>query len=113
MLANALPTIETVRPRKRSRNSRSASTRRLCSSLLLPVALQARVGLPERHRLLVRLEVGAEIACGLLVELLLAHPVADALGPLAQARSQLDEVPLDVVEDAEVDQRQPFRLASL
>ena len=51
---------ETVRPRKSRRNSRSARTPRLLSAFL-PVALQAGVRLPERHRLLVRLSVRAEV----------------------------------------------------
>src|SRR5215218_8589915 len=103
MFAKEPPTNEMVRPRKRSRNSRSARAPSLRNSrALLPVALQPGVGLPERHRLLVRVAVG----CGLRLELLLARAGADAVGPLAQSRAQLREVSLDVVGDAEVDQRQ-------
>src|SRR4051812_28109757 len=110
--ANALPTNEIVRPEKRSRNSRSASGPRLRSALL-PVAHEPRVGLPERHRLLVGLAVVAQVGGGLRPELLLARAVADALGPLVQPRAELGEVPLDVVGDAEVDQREPLRPAVL
>src|SRR5215208_1354371 len=108
MFANALPTNEMVRPRKSRRNSRSARAPRLRSALL-PVALQPGVGLPERHSLLVRLAVGAEVGGRGLLEFLLARAGANAVGPLAQARAQLGEVPLDVLGDAEVDQREPFR----
>ena len=40
-------------------------------------------------------------------------PVADALGPLVQAAAELLEVALDVLEDAEVDQRQSLGCAPL
>src|SRR5215216_6285817 len=93
----------------KARPSRGRRRKRRLGSALLPVALQPGVGLPERHRLLVRLAVRAEVGCGLRLELLLACAGANAVCPLAQARAQLREVPEDVLGDAEVDQRQSFR----
>ena len=43
----------------------------------------------------------------------LVHPVADAVGPAAHRGAQRVEVALDVVEDAEVDQGEAARRASL
>src|SRR5262249_42793757 len=106
MFAKALPTYEVVVLRKRRRNSRSCSGPRSGRRTLVPVALQPRVRLPERHRLLVGVQVGAEVARRGLRELPFARAVADAAGPLAEADAQLGEVALDVLGDAEMDQRQ-------
>ena len=43
----------------------------------------------------------------------LVHPVADPVGPAPKRRAERLEVALDVVEDAEVDEREPPRRASL
>src|SRR5215213_3051445 len=106
--ATAVPRRETSWPVNRRRNSRPASGPSL-GSMLLPVALQPRVGLPEWHRLLVALAIAGELGGRLGLELLLAGAVADALGPLAQAAAQLAQVALDVTGDAEVDQREALR----
>ena len=42
-------------------------------------------------------------------ELVLGRSVANALGPQPQPPAQLGEVPRDVLEDAEMRQRQPLR----
>src|SRR5436309_7608409 len=97
-----------------SRNASSSPSSAGCSlGLLLPVALEPGVRLPERHRLLVRRAVVPEVRRGGRLELLFARAVSDALGPLAQTFAQLGEVPLDVVGDAEVDQREPLRAVVL
>ena len=63
--------------------------------------------------MLVLVGLGAEIARGGGLELLLARAVPDVVGPLVQAGAHLREMALDVVGDAEVDQRKPLRVAAL
>src|ERR671922_1728008 len=95
----------------RRRNSRARSGPSLCGRMLLPVALEAGVRLPEGHRLLVRVAVVAEVGGSVGFELLLRGAVADAAAPFAQAAAQLLEVRGDVLGDAEVNQCEPLRAA--
>src|SRR5579884_4419828 len=88
----------------------AASLARAGGPLLGP-ALEAGVRLPERHRLLVGGHVLArvgELGEGMRDELLLRRPALDRLGPVEQREAELGQVAAHVLEDAEVDERQPL-----
>ncbi len=82
---------------------------------LLGPAREAAVRLPERHRLRERVGVLARVGQlreRVLDELFLRRAAFDRLRPVEQAQLKLFEVPLDVVGDAEVDEREALWLAA-
>ena len=80
----------------------------------VPVPPQAGVGLPERHRELVVVRLlGREVAVRGGDELLLRRARLDASRPRVEPLAKLGQVPADVLGDAEVDEREPLRLAAL
>src|SRR5436190_5202340 len=89
--------------------------RRLYSGLaLVEVALQSKIGLPERHRALVGLVlVRRQVGGDGVDELGLRGAAPNAVGPFAEVDAELPEVAFDVVRDAEVDQRKSLRGAPL
>ena len=82
----------------------------------VPVALQSRVRLPERHRAVVRVSLALrEVGLAGRDELLFARTLLDPARPGVEPGAQLGEMPADVVGDAEVGQgellgRLPFDL---
>src|SRR5579885_1612743 len=97
------------------RRGTTASLARAGGPLLGP-ALEAGVRLPERHRLLVRGHVLArvgELGERVRDELLLARAALHRFGPVEQGEAELRQVAAHVLEDAEVDQRQPLGGAPL
>ena len=113
--AIALPAWDVSRPAKRRRNSRSrsgASADLTLSRLgaLAPVALEPEEAVPVRRGAVVRLDlvrVGRDdVGTSRGDERRLVHPVRHALGPGVH-RLPERQVALDVVEHAEVGQREP------
>src|ERR1022692_3210822 len=83
---------------------------------LVGPALQALVRLPERHRLVVRVDVVAgdlKLLPAVGDELLLRCATLDRRRPVEQTEAQLVEMVQQVGGDAEVDQRKAARVAAL
>src|SRR5919109_2355232 len=106
--ASASTATKTPRTTRRIRSKRSGfASARL--PLLVPVAGEPRVRLPERARLRVRgrgVRVGAGGELGLCGgdELVLTGSVANSFRPGAQTHARLPEMLLGLVHDAEVRQ---------
>src|SRR5918999_4596651 len=80
--AKAVPSIEVVRPRKRSRKSRSSSgPSRLRSVTLFGPAPQPEIRLPERHSLLVGVGTLAQHHADLRLPLHLRRAGGGEVGP--------------------------------
>src|SRR5690242_1403196 len=105
--AKAMP-VSLAEPVRSRTAKATAISARLRPSALLPVALQAGVRLPERHGAVIAL---VDIPPDSPGELRFRYTVER--NPLVQPAAQLVEVARDVVEHAEVDQRQPFRRSAL
>src|SRR5215204_5875058 len=83
---------------------------------LVPVAPEPEVRLPERGRALVidRLsDVVLEIGPRGFDELVLVHPLTDALRPHAELPAETAQVVARLVDHAEVDEREPLGSALL
>src|SRR5262249_17089250 len=85
-----------------------SSRKKLRPTALLPVALQSRIGLPERHRTRVALVHIPPDSPG---ELLFCYTLER--DPLLESESELGEMARDVVRDAEVDECKPRGSAAL
>ena len=84
--------------------------------MLLRPAHEPAIGLPERHRdvpVLHALAGVAQLRAHVLDELLLAGAAAHEVGPVVELEPKLGEVPLWIVGDAEVDEREPLGVATL
>src|SRR6478735_3082363 len=109
-----------TRPKNSSRKLRCLSGAKTLPSRftpLAPVALEPEVALGVRGRLVVLLYlvgVGCEaVSPGGCDERRLVHPVGDAVRPAFQRRPKPCEMPGDVLEHAEMGQREPGGLAAL
>src|SRR5205807_9532124 len=80
---------------------------------LVPVALQARVRLPDRYRGLVRRALLVHLRTDRRDELLLPRAPLDDRAPFAQPPAELGQVRGGLGDDAEVDERKPLRRAAL
>src|SRR4051794_23984054 len=80
---------------------------------LVPVASEARIGLPERHRLLVRRRVLAQLRARCALELLLAGAVSHERRPRPEPPPQLGQMLVRILRHAEVDQCEALRIPAL
>src|SRR6266542_4588541 len=107
--ARFVPKNEIVRAVKRRRKLRSRSGPRSGRKALLPVSLETRIRLPERHRELVDPRVDTDELCAdRPAEFFLGQPGRDPGSPGMKPLTQLVQVAPDVRHHAEVHQRQSF-----
>ena len=116
--ADALDPME-CRALRRGALRAGADGRRLRAGLrgcFVPVAPEPAVRLPERRGALVVRGLAVlvlEVGAGGFDELVLVHPLPDALAPEPQLSAQAPEVVARLLDDAEVDQREPLGRAQL
>src|SRR6476619_7339511 len=110
--ARFVPKNEIVRAEASRRKFRSRRGPSSGATSLFPVALQSGVGLPKRHRSLVRLHVPSgldHVVANRLVELLFRYTLLDPPRPVREPLSELGEMRPGILGDSEVDEGQAAR----